>query len=303
MLADRVLVLSSNPGRIRAELTVDLPRPRDRHGPVRGPRRHHLRHPHRPRTGRRRRARGRGRRAGRARTGGPALPPPSTHRCPTSAPGGLAGLLEILAARGGRDGLAETRRRPQLRDRRPAAADRRRRPAQARPHRRLGHRASPPTARSSPPPTSSPASSCSREYAAKHAPLVRTIIQALAATADHTLRDRVLHRHPPSRLLARARRAASSTRPSTGAGTPSSTTTTAMTTSSPSNPAPRNTSDPRDACSARQPSRCGPGVRGSKARSAWLFLSVDTLVPRTSADVTDGPNVSLTFMPSGASAH
>ena len=32
-LADRILVLSSNPGRIKAELTVDLPRPRDRHGP------------------------------------------------------------------------------------------------------------------------------------------------------------------------------------------------------------------------------------------------------------------------------
>src|ERR1700683_5067684 len=33
LLADRILVLSSNPGRIQAELTVELPRPRDRHAP------------------------------------------------------------------------------------------------------------------------------------------------------------------------------------------------------------------------------------------------------------------------------
>ena len=32
-LADRILVLSSNPGRIRAELAVAMPRPRDRHDP------------------------------------------------------------------------------------------------------------------------------------------------------------------------------------------------------------------------------------------------------------------------------
>ena len=77
-LADRILVLSSNPGRIRAELAVAIPRARDRHDPgfeqlvdtV-------LRHLDRP--GRRRRTR-RGRR-GRGAAGRRPPPPRPTCHC------------------------------------------------------------------------------------------------------------------------------------------------------------------------------------------------------------------------------
>lgn len=104
LLADRILVLSSNPGRIQAELTVGLPRPRDRQ------------HPrfealvdtvYAVLTGREAAAA----QAVEAPAGTPARPAPAP--TPISAPlpdvsvGGLAGLLEILIARGGEDGLAE----------------------------------------------------------------------------------------------------------------------------------------------------------------------------------------------------
>jgi len=99
-LADRILVLSSNPGRIRAELPVAIPRPRDRHDPgfealvdtVYG-----------ILTGREEAAE---RAAAEAAPGAPA-PTPADLPLPEVSAGGLSGLLEILAARGGEDGLAE----------------------------------------------------------------------------------------------------------------------------------------------------------------------------------------------------
>ncbi|WP_329564913.1 ABC transporter ATP-binding protein [Kitasatospora sp. NBC_01266] len=99
LLADRILVLSSNPGRIRAELTVDLSRPRDRRTPqfealvdtVYGI------------------LTGREEREAAAATEAAARPPatPITTPLPVASVGGLAGLLEILQTMGGEEGLAE----------------------------------------------------------------------------------------------------------------------------------------------------------------------------------------------------
>jgi len=101
-LADRILVLSSNPGRIRAELLVGLPRPRDRREPgfeqlvdtVYG-----------ILTGREEAAE-RAVAPGGAAAEAAGLTPSELPLPEVSAPG-LSGLLEILDARGGRDGLAE----------------------------------------------------------------------------------------------------------------------------------------------------------------------------------------------------
>ena len=100
-LADRILVLAANPGRIRAELAVDLPRPRDRHDPaferlvdiVYG-----------ILTGREEEAE---RAAATAGAPGAPVPTPADLPLPEVSAGGLSGLLEILTARGGEDGLAE----------------------------------------------------------------------------------------------------------------------------------------------------------------------------------------------------
>ncbi len=102
ILADRILVLSSNPGRIRAELPVGLARPRDRHDPafeqlvdtVYG-----------ILTGREDAAE-RAVASAEAVPGAAAATPVDTPLPEVSAPG-LSGLLEILSARGGQDGLAE----------------------------------------------------------------------------------------------------------------------------------------------------------------------------------------------------
>ncbi|MBV8980765.1 MAG: nitrate/sulfonate/bicarbonate ABC transporter ATP-binding protein [Acidimicrobiia bacterium] len=97
LLADRIFVLSANPGHIRTELVVDLARPRDRRTPeferlvdeIYG-----------IMTGREE--------AGGAEPSAPtaaAPPSPTDSPLPAASVGGLAGLLEILAARGGREDL------------------------------------------------------------------------------------------------------------------------------------------------------------------------------------------------------
>ena len=106
LLADRIMVLSSNPGRIKAELPVPWPRPRDRRSPefealvdqVYG-----------ILTGRDEEIEEQVA-AARPETGGPVRKAPKSPvevPLPVISVGGMAGLLEILLARGGEDGLAE----------------------------------------------------------------------------------------------------------------------------------------------------------------------------------------------------
>ena len=189
LLADRVLVLSSNPGRIQAELTVELPRPRDRHG---------------ARfeslvdtiydilTGREQAARevveaGESSAEAAPKETGP-VPTPVNTPLPAVSPGGLGGLLEILAARGGRDGLAE------IADDLSFEIDDLLPLTDAALLLRLAHIQGSDIELTAEGKELAAADILTSKQlfarqVARHAPLVRTITQALAATADHTLRE------------------------------------------------------------------------------------------------------------------
>ncbi|MHB1738630.1 MAG: ABC transporter ATP-binding protein [Actinomycetes bacterium] len=100
-LADRILVLGTSPGRIKAELAVALPRPRDRHSAAFE---ELVDRVYDVLTGRDRSA------PAPEVVAGSAAPGPGTPidvPLPAASVGGIAGLLEIVAAQGGEDGLAE----------------------------------------------------------------------------------------------------------------------------------------------------------------------------------------------------
>jgi NitT/TauT family transport system ATP-binding protein len=97
LLADRVLVLSSNPGRIQAELDIELDRPRDRRTPsfeglvdeIYGI------------------MTGRDQEAATPTAAAPHRASPTEEPLPPASVGGMAGLLEIVVARGGTEDLPE----------------------------------------------------------------------------------------------------------------------------------------------------------------------------------------------------
>ena len=102
ILADRIFVLGANPGRIRSEIPVRFPQPRDRHDPAFQALVDEIYGFMTGRDYRRAVARVDVPRRGRA--------PRWTRPCPAATVGGMAGLLEILAARGGREDLPKLAR-------------------------------------------------------------------------------------------------------------------------------------------------------------------------------------------------
>ncbi len=186
LLADRILVLSSNPGRIRAELAVGLPRPRDRRAPqfealvdtVYG-----------ILTGREEAAQAAAAATVPVPAGAPrAAATPIAVPLPEVSVGGLAGLLEILVARGGEDGLAELSDELsfEIDDLLPLvdAAELLGLACTDGPRITLTERG-----REFAAADILTSKQLFARHAARHAPLVRAIVQALAATEGHRLRE------------------------------------------------------------------------------------------------------------------
>ncbi|HKV60558.1 MAG TPA: nitrate/sulfonate/bicarbonate ABC transporter ATP-binding protein [Candidatus Acidoferrum sp.] len=100
VLADRIIVLGRNPAHIHADFSVAIPHPRDRKGPqfvelVDSIYRVLTKPEHKDDTAP-------------PRTYAPGVPaPPKTIMLPHTRPGGMAGLLEILADQGGRSDLSK----------------------------------------------------------------------------------------------------------------------------------------------------------------------------------------------------
>lgn len=94
LLADRVLVLGSNPGHIKAEVPIALPRPRDRRSPTFEAAVDRL---YAILTGR----------DEKSLTERVAVPGPLTHPLPDASVGGLAGLVEIVYSHNGQTDLPD----------------------------------------------------------------------------------------------------------------------------------------------------------------------------------------------------
>ncbi|MST31730.1 ATP-binding cassette domain-containing protein [Acidimicrobiaceae bacterium USS-CC1] len=177
-LADRILVLSSNPGRIKAELTVDLARPRDRDAPAYGRLVDHIYGI----------LTGRDETATVAPAAGRDTSTPLTQPLPDASVGGLAGLLEIVAAGGGRADL------PQLADKLSFEVDDLVPLLDAAVMLRFAHVHDADIeltdeGRSFVAGDIDTSKHLFADHARRHAPLVRTITQSLGSTDDGTLRD------------------------------------------------------------------------------------------------------------------